>query len=358
MRSFRPTKSDQNIQMATQSAEQTAVPMVPAFVGRICYHLLSCANRTEYFGRDHMRIATMATGGIGGFIAVKLANSGHQVATIARGSHLASIVKNGLTLEGPLGVEVARPWIATDYPSEVGEVDAIIFGVKGDALETAARACVPMLGRDTVVVPFLNGVEASDRLLDVLPARHVANGMAQISTTITSPSVIKQTGEFNTFTFAECDSRRSDRIDALRQSIVEAGSAAPPTDDIERDVWSKFILFSAVSGVTAAARCTMGDIVTIPQLGEIFRRVVAESAAIGRAQGVSLDKDFEDKTWKMALSMPPAVRASTAIDLENGRPLEIDWVSGAAVRLAKKAGVTALTNEALYALLLPHRDGQ
>lgn len=305
-----------------------------------------------------MRIATMATGGIGGFLAVKLSNSGHQVATIARGSHLESIVENGLILEGPHGIEVARPWIATEDPTDVGEVDAIIFGVKGDALETAARACVPMLGPDTVVVPFLNGVEASDRLLDVLPERHVANGMAQISTTITSPGVITQTGGFNVFTFAELDSRPSDRIDALRQSIVEAGSSAPPTDDIERDVWSKFILFSAVSGVTAAGRCTMGEIVTIPQLGEIFRRVVAESAAIGRAQGVSLDNDIEDKTWKMALSMPPAMRASTAIDLEHGRPLEIEWVSGAAVRLAKKAGVVTPTNKALYALLLPHRDGR
>lgn len=305
-----------------------------------------------------MRIATMATGGIGGFLAVKLANSGHQVATIARGSHLASIVKKGLTLQGPFGVEVARPWIATNDPSEVGEVDAIIFGVKGDALETAARSCVPMLGPDTVVVPFLNGVEASDRLLAVLPKQHVANGMAQISTTIASPGVIKQTGEFNAFTFAELDSMPSNRIDALRQSIVEAGSSAPPTDDIERDVWSKFVLFSAVSGVTAAGRCTLGEIVSTPQLGEIFRRVVAESAAIGRAQGVSLDKDIEDKTWAMALSMPPAMRASTAIDLENGRPLEIEWVSGAAARLAKKAGVVAPTNEVLYSLLLPHKDGR
>ena len=106
-----------------------------------------------------MRIATMATGGIGGYLAVKLANSGHQVATIARGPHLSSIIANGLTLEGQSGTEVARPWIATNDPSDVGEVDAIIFGVKGDALEEAAHACQPMLGPNTVVVPFLNGVK-------------------------------------------------------------------------------------------------------------------------------------------------------------------------------------------------------
>ena len=218
-----------------------------------------------------MRIATMATGGIGGFLAVKLSNSGHEVATIARNAHLDAIRKNGLRLEGPSGAESAKPWLATDNPADVGEVDAIIFGVKGDHLEDAARACRPMLGSNTVVVPFLNGVEAAHRLLEILPERNVANGMAQISTTIASPGVIRQTGEFNSFVFAERDSRPSKRIDALRQAINEAGSKAPRTNDIERDVWLKFVLFSAVSGVTAAARCTMEDIVSTPELETLFR---------------------------------------------------------------------------------------
>lgn len=304
-----------------------------------------------------MRFATMATGGIGGFLAVKLANSGHQVATIARGAHLAAIIKNGLTLEDPSGIEIAHPWIATDDPSEVGEVDAIIFGVKGDALEAAARACLPMLAADTVVVPFLNGVEASDRLMKILPEQNVANGMAQISTTISSPGVIKKTGEFNVFTFGERDSRPSERITALQQAINDAGSSAPATDDIERDVWSKFVLFSAVSGVTAAGRCTIGDVVSTPKLAELFQQVVSETAAVGRKLGVSLSPDIESRIWDAANDLPKNMRASTAIDLENGRPLEIEWISGAAARLAKKVGTDATINEALYALLLPHKHG-
>lgn len=305
-----------------------------------------------------MRIATMATGGIGGFLAVRLANSGHDVATIARGAHLDAIVANGLTLETPSGTETARPWIATDDPAAVGPVDAIIFGVKGDALVPAARACRPMLGPNTVVVPFLNGVEAHDRLLDILPAENVANGTAGVSTTITAPGVIRQTGTMARFTFAESDSRPSERIDALRRAITGAGATAPVTDDIQRDVWAKFVLFSAVSGVTAAGRCTLGDVFSIPELGDLFHRVMIESAAIGRAMGVALPADCEEKLLDLVRSLPPDMRASTAIDLEKGRPLEIDWVSGAAVRLAGKAGIAAPVNAAIYALLLPHKAGR
>ncbi|MBW4709029.1 2-dehydropantoate 2-reductase [Roseobacter sp. YSTF-M11] len=305
-----------------------------------------------------MRIATMATGGIGGFLAVRLSKAGHEVATVARGDHLAAIRQNGLTLEGPSGVQTVQPWMATDNPAQVGPVDAVIFGVKGNSLEDAARACLPMLQDQTVVVPFLNGVEAADRLRLVLPERNVANGMAQISTTIAAPGVIRQTGAFNAFTFAETDTRPSKRIDALRAAIDDAGSSAPPTDDIERDVWMKFVLFSAISGVTAAARCTIGDVTGNPYLGGLFRTVVAETASLGRALGVALPPDAEQKIWADTQALPPGMRASTAIDLENGRPLEIDWISGAAVRLAKRAGLEVPANHTLYAVLLPHKNGR
>lgn len=305
-----------------------------------------------------MKIATMATGGIGGFLAVRLIAAGHEVATIARGAHLAAIRTGGLVLQGPNGRETATPWIATDDPSEVGPVDAVIFGVKGDSLESAARACLPMLGPATVVVPFLNGVEAAERLLKVLPADNVANGTAQVSTTISAPGVISQTGEFNRFVFGERDNRASARIDALRDAITEAGALAPPTGDIDRDLWTKFAMFTGLSGVTAAARCTIGTILEHPPLSDLVRAIVAETAAIGRARGVALPASLEDDIREKVQTLPPGMRASTAIDLEHGRPLEIEWLAGAARRIGAEAGVDTPFNSAIYALLLPYRDGR
>lgn len=305
-----------------------------------------------------MRIATTATGGIGGFLAVKLALAGHSVATIARGAHLAAIRENGLRLDSATGSETAHPDIATDRPEDVGPVDAILFGVKGDALEDAARACLQMLGPETLVVPFLNGVEASDRLIRILPEHNVGNGVARVSTTISAPGVITQTGAFHSFIFAERDSRPSARVDALRAAINDAGSSAPQTDDIVKELWSKFVLFSALSGVTAAGRCTVGELRDTPELEALFKRALSETAGIGRALGVALDDDIEEQVWASMLSFPAQGRASTAIDIEHGRPLEIDWVSGAAARLAAQAGVDAPVNAALYAILLPHKHGR
>jgi 2-dehydropantoate 2-reductase len=305
-----------------------------------------------------MKIATMATGGIGGYLAVKLTQSGHQVATIARGPHLEAIIENGLTLESPFGNARVRPWIATDDPSQVGPVDAVIFAVKGDALEQAAKAVAPMLGPYTVVIPFLNGVEASDRLIEFLPEPSIANGIAQVSTTIVAPGVIRQTGEFNRFIFAERDSRPSARIDTFRNAISASGASAPHTDDIKRDLWTKFVFFSALSGITAAGRCTIGDVIANEPLARLFRAVLSETASIGRASGVALPDAVEKDAWTLVQSLPTNIRASTAIDLENGLPLEIEWISGAVGRISKTLKIEAPINAALYALLLPHRNGR
>ncbi|MCB1477646.1 MAG: 2-dehydropantoate 2-reductase [Rhodobiaceae bacterium] len=305
-----------------------------------------------------MKIATVATGGIGGYLAVRLTEAGHQVATIARGAHLDAIRKNGLKLEAHDGDHLVAPWIATDDTSEVGAVDAIIFGVKCGGLDAAANLCKPMLGDNTIVIPFLNGVEASDRLARILPEKNVGNGVAFISTTISAPGVISQTGEFNKFVFAERDSRPSTRIDALREAIDAAGSNAPPTDDIERELWSKFVLFSAVSGVTAAARCTIGDIMASDVLGDTFRAIIAETAALGRARGVALPGSIEADTWAFAQGLPAPMRASTAVDLEHGFSLEVDWISGAVARLSEEAGLPAPVNATIHAVLSPFKNGR
>ncbi|MEZ5878988.1 MAG: ketopantoate reductase C-terminal domain-containing protein [Tepidamorphaceae bacterium] len=77
------------------------------------------------------------------------------------------------------------------------------------------------------------------------------------------------------------------------------------------------MLFSAVSGVTAAARCTIGDIMASDVLGDTFRAIIAETAALGRARGVALPGSVEADTWAFAQGLPAPMRASTAVDLEH-----------------------------------------
>lgn len=97
---------------------------------------------------------------------------------------------------------------------------------------------------------------------------------------------------------------------------------------------------------------------TTPELEALFKRATSETAQVGRALDVALDIDLEAQIWEALMAFPAQGRASTAIDLQHGRPLEIEWVSGGATRLAAQAGIDAPVNAALYAILLPHKHGR
>ena len=101
-----------------------------------------------------------------------------------------------------------------------------------------------------------------------------------------------------------------------------------------------------------------GDIVSTKPLEELFKGLLAETAAVGRARGVATSNSVLEDTWATLEGFPLNMRSSTAIDLENKRPLEIEWVSGAVKRLAMESGVDVPLNSALYALQSPYKKGR
>jgi 2-dehydropantoate 2-reductase len=93
-----------------------------------------------------MRIVIFGTGGAGGYFGAQLARAGEDVVFIARGEHLNAIRTHGLRIEEPTGETVIQPAQATDDPSQVAGVDAIILGVKAWQVSAAAEAMRPMIG--------------------------------------------------------------------------------------------------------------------------------------------------------------------------------------------------------------------
>ena len=74
-----------------------------------------------------MRIAVVGVGGLGGYIGVRLAQSGEDVTFLARGQRLAALRQNGLHVRSPDSEFRIQPVQATDNPTEVGPVDLILF---------------------------------------------------------------------------------------------------------------------------------------------------------------------------------------------------------------------------------------
>ena len=111
-----------------------------------------------------MRIAVMGTGGVGGYFGGRLAAAGQDVAFIARGAHLEALRQRGLAIRSALGDASIAPVRASDDPAAIGPVDLVLFTVKLYDTEAAAGAIRPLIGPDTGVVTFQNGITGPEVL--------------------------------------------------------------------------------------------------------------------------------------------------------------------------------------------------
>lgn len=303
-----------------------------------------------------MKFAVIGAGGVGGPLGMALAEGGHDVTFVARGAHLAAMRQGGLRLVGARTSHLAKVR-ATDDTASVGLVDAVFFTVKSFGLDAAAAALAPMLGDGTAVIALQNGVEAEERVAAVIGDGHVMGGVAEISAAIEEPGVIRQVSDYARIRFGELDGRDSPRGEAIRDAFAGTPVDAVLTSDIELDTWNKFVMLAAVSAITSATRSTFGGLRSDPETRSLLEAAVAEAVAVGRAGGVALGEDAVARTMERIDGLPPQGRASMAVDLERGNPLELPWLSGAVVRLGRERGVATPVHDFICKILKLHQDG-
>jgi len=175
---------------------------------------------------------------------------------------------------------------------------------------------------------------------------------------IDRPGVIKQASQFQSIICGTIDGRADASLAAFVQAAKSAGINITQSDNIERDRWHKFIFLSATSGTTALTRSSMGPILADPDTRALFRAIMAETLAVGRAKGVALDPGFVDERMVFAdKNVPASMKASMANDLDRGNRLELDWLAGQVSRLGKQLKVPTPVNDTVYAGLKLHRMG-
>jgi 2-dehydropantoate 2-reductase len=303
-----------------------------------------------------MKIVVMGAGGVGGYFGARLQQAGEEVVFIARGRHLEALKKEGLTVKSALGEAKLQVTVAED-PKAAGIADAVLFAVKLWDTEGAAEQLRPVVGPQTIVIPFQNGVESIDRLKKVLPADTVMGGSAYIGTRIASPGVIEHTGTMARIRFGILVPSQRAAAERFLEACRRAGISAELTEDIVSVNWEKFVFLVALSSATAVARAPLGAVRADPDLRWLFEQAMRETWRLARARGAKLPDDFVDKQLAFAETLPAEMRASLLHDLEAGGKLEAPWLCGAVARMSREAGLDAPVNHAVYAALKPFVGG-
>ncbi|WP_106096876.1 ketopantoate reductase family protein [Pseudonocardia dioxanivorans] len=304
-----------------------------------------------------MRIAVMGTGGVGGYFGARLAEGGHDVAFVARGRHLQALRENGLRVLSPLGDLTLPDVTVTDDPAELDPVDLVLFAVKLWDTEQAAAQVAPLVGEQTAVVSFQNGVAKDEILRRVLGDRHVMGGVCYIAASIAEPGVIRHANTLQRLVFGEYDGTASARTAALHDACVDSGIDVEVSDRIEQTIWEKFVFLVGLSGTTSLARTPIGPIRDEPRARAFLHDVMDEVVRVGRAQGVALPEDYADDRLAFVDTIPATMSSSMHHDLEHGNRLELAWLSGDVVARAADLGVAAPANRAIADILSVHAAG-
>lgn len=303
-----------------------------------------------------MKILVMGAGGVGGYFGAKLARSGEAVTFVARGDHLKAIRASGLRVTSATEGEIVVRCPATGDLIGVGPVNLVLFCVKSYDTETASRAIIPVLGKETAVLSLQNGIDNEERIESIVGPGRVLGGAAYVFATIEGPGVIAHSSG-GRIVFGEMDGKESDRARALLGTFEGAGITAVLSTDIRRTLWGKYMIITALGGMTALTRRPVGIIRSLPETRRMYRSLLEEVSALAKAAGVGLDPDAVERALRFLDKLPPGEFSSLHYDLTHGKRLELEALHGYAVRLGERLGVPTPALAAVYAALIPYRDG-
>ena len=305
-----------------------------------------------------MQITVMGSGGVGGYFGARLAAAGNDVTFVARGRHLETMRRSGLRLDSELGNLHLDPVAAVADARDIAAADVILFAVKMGDTDGAARSLQPLVAKGATIYTFQNGIDSAERIGRIVGANSVVPGVGRILSHICEPGVIKQTGTFARLEFAESDNKPSARTAAFYEACRAAGFEAVLSPNIRRELWMKFAMLAPNAAVTALARGPISILRDNPQSRPLLVSLVEEAVAVGIALKTGLEPSDTGAIMRLIDGLPKVMMASMAHDIVAGKPIEIEGLSGALVRLGAQTGVPTPSHTFIVQALAPFAAGK
>ncbi len=312
-----------------------------------------------------LRVAVVGAGAIGAYVGAALARGGSEVVLIARGAHLRAMQQNGVRVLSPRGDFWAHPEATDDFEAVRG-AGVVFLSVKANGLPEIAPRLAPLLGPETAVIAAQNGipfwyfqdldgpwrdwqletVDPGGRIAAAIGRERVVGCVIYCSTEIEAPGVIRHI-EGTRYAIGEPDGRISERCLRISEAFVAGGLKCPVESDLREQIWIKLLGNAAFNPMSALTRATLAGMGRLPEAREVLRAVMEEVSAVATSLGVELSIPIEKRLeggFKVGEH-----KTSMLQDVELGRRLELDCMTGAVVELAGRLGIAVPHTRTLYA---------
>lgn len=301
------------------------------------------------------RIAVLGCGAMGSVYAALLSRAGYDVMAVdANAEHVDAINRNGLRVTGASGDTTVHIPAYVNAPAE--HVDLIILAVKARHVPTAAAQAAELCRQSTKLLTIQNGLGSADIVADALGAGRLMVGVAQgFGASLPEPGHAHHNAmkAIRIGLYAPVDQAdlQPDDVEQIAALWRDAGFDVEAVSDIASMQWGKLICNVAYSAACAITGMTVGQVRDDAEMGQVSRAAAREAFEVAQAAGMELAfDDPEAEVCEFAARMPDA-KPSVLLDLEAGRPSEVDVINGAVVRKAEQLGMSAPVNATLTALV-------
>lgn len=301
-----------------------------------------------------MKIAVIGAGAMGSLFAARLIDAGAEVTLVDVDEYLLSTLRTqGLRLQDDQGTRIYWPRAARAEHLH-GEVDVLLMLTKGYHTRQAIESSRHLLGPHTLVLTLQNGLDSVPVLREYVPDRRLAIGMTLYPADVVAPGLVRSFGggEVRLRGLLAGASRTSLGPLLSLIGVLRCGGMHCIEDpDIEVSIWEKVAFNTALNSLCALTGQSVGDVGQCSRGHQVAIALVTEAATIAASHGLAVDLQRIERAVDEAFIVHAEHKPSMLQDLEHGRRLEIDGLSGALLGHARQYGVRAPVMTAIDRLL-------
>lgn len=300
-------------------------------------------------------IGIIGLGPVGSILAAHLAKSGQDiVAQDIIESLLSKIQKEGLNISGITELTAKIGKIANSV-SKLSKFDPniIFIATKACMLDKILPEIKKVYTPGMKIVSFQNGLGNEQLITEKLgidTAYRVVINYA--GNTINLGNVKMNWFQPPNFigAFHKGKYTTDETTKYIAHMMTASGLKTEEPLDIKKHVWEKTILNSALCSICAVTGQTMKEAMEDKHTREIAVQILEEGLKVAKADGYDFGKNALTKFTEY-LEKGGAHKPSMLIDVENKRPTEVDFMSGAIARYGEKYRIPTTVNSTFTRLL-------
>jgi 2-dehydropantoate 2-reductase len=301
-----------------------------------------------------MRIAILGSGAMGCLFAGLLSRC-NQVSLIARSEQaVKAINEKGLRIREQDGTIFQASVPAYMSGTELGPMDLVVVFVKSMDSISALKANEGLIGKSTFLMTLQNGSGHDEELARFVSRDRIVLGVTRHNSSVIEPGLVSHGGSGQTVIgLLGFD---PSTIRPIEQAFTACALDCIIALDIERQIWSKLLLNTSVSSLTALLQVKQGFIIDDPYACSVMETLASEAVEVGNAYGYGLDRDKSIESIKALISKAKGGLTSIYADIRDGRLTEVDYISGSVIRAAQKKGIEVPCHRMLVALIHAMED--